>query len=394
MPVSVRLAIAYVAIFLCVGVYLPFWPVWLASRGMDPDRIGVLLGLTTWAYLWAPWVGARAEGGDARRWITGLALGMAAGLAIFEVADGFAWLLCGSIVLGLAFAPIVPLTDGLTLRAAVDYGRVRLFGSLAFIVASVGGGFALEGRAPGVVLVTVQAIAIVILAASLALPRVQQQHVAAKRSIAWRELLALPGFVAFLVNGACLQAGHAVLYAFGTKHWLASGIDARTIGWLWAVGVIAEIGLFAVGERVVARIGAKGLLVASAIAQVVRWTLLANVSAVGALFAIQLLHGATFGALHLGAMHWMRSNVERDAIQRATTLYTAIAGGLALGLGLLAAGFLYERLRGDAFLAMAGLGVLGLAAAVRLRTRRGAHGGRADQRSTASSTKLRIRGVR
>ena len=93
-------------------------------------------------------------------------------LFAFALAHGFVALLLLSIALGLAFAPIVPLTDGLTLRAAVDYGRVRLFGSLAFIVASVGGGFALEGRAPGVVLVTVQAIAIVILAASLALPRV------------------------------------------------------------------------------------------------------------------------------------------------------------------------------------------------------------------------------
>ena len=374
MRLSVRLALAYVALFLHVGVFLPFWPVFLGSRGMDPDRIGLLLGIGTWAYAWAPWVGARADRGDPRRWITGLAAVMVLILFGFAFAHGFVALLLLSVALGLAFAPIVPLTDGLTLRAAVDYGRVRLFGSLAFIVASVGGGFALEGRAPGVVLVTVQAIAVAILISTLVLPRVQQ-HVAAQRSIAWRELLALPGFVAFLVNGACLQAGHAVLYAFGTKHWLASGIDARTIGWLWAVGVIAEIGLFAVGERVVARVGAKGLLVASAIAHVMRWTLLANVSSVEALFAIQLLHGATFGALHLGAMHWMRNNVERDAMQRATTLYTAIAGGLALGLGLFAAGILYERLRGDAFLAMAGLGVLGLAAAARLRTRPGAHGG-------------------
>jgi PPP family 3-phenylpropionic acid transporter len=371
MRLSIRLAFAYVAVFLHVGVFLPFWPVFLGSRGMDPDRIGLLLGIGTWAYAWAPWVGARTDRGDPRRWITGLGAAMVVILLAFGLAADFVALLALSIALGLAFAPIVPLIDGLTLSAAehgVDYGRVRLFGSLAFIVASVGGGLALEGRSAEVVLVTVQAIAVAILLSSLVLPRAQP-HVEARSSIAWRDLLARPGFVAFLLNGACLQAGHAVLYAFGTKHWLAAGIDARTIGWLWAVGVFAEIGLFAVGGRVHARIGAKGLLVTSAIAHVVRWSLLANVTAVAPLFAIQLLHGATFGALHLGAMHWIRDNVDRDAMQRATTLYTAVAGGLALGLGLLAAGILYERLLADAFWAMAGLAVLGLAAATRIRAR-------------------------
>lgn len=371
MRLSIRLALAYVAVFLHVGVFLPFWPVFLGSRGMDPDRIGLLLGIGTWAYTWAPWVGTRADRGDARRWLTGLATAMFVVLLAFGFADGFVGLLALSIALGLAFAPIVPLTDGLTLRAAergVNYGRVRLCGSVAFIAASIGGGLLLEGRAPEVVLVSVQTIAAAIVLSTLVLPRVQE-NVATRSSIAWRDVLARPGFAAFLVTAACLQAGHAVLYAFGTKHWIAAGIDPRTVGWLWAVGVIAEIGLFAVGARVHARIGAKGLLVASAIAHIVRWSLLANVTAVAPLFAIQLLHGATFGALHLGAMHWIRDNVERDAMQRATTLYTAIAGGLALGLALLGAGVLYERLLGDAFWAMAGLGLLGLAAALRLGAR-------------------------
>jgi PPP family 3-phenylpropionic acid transporter len=370
MHVSVRLAIAYVAIFLCVGVYLPFWPVWLASRGMDPDRIGVLLGLTTWAYLWAPWVGARAEGGDARRWITGLALGMGAGLVIFEVADGFAWLLGGSIVLGLAFAPIVPLTDALTLRAAseqrIDYGRVRLFGSLAFIVASVGGGFALEGRPPEIILRTLQAIVVAMVLATLLLPAAKPRT-PERKTIAWSDVLRRRGFATLMGTGACLNAAHAVLYAFGSKHWLAAGIDARTIGWLWATGVVAEIGLFIVGERVRARIGASGLLVAAAIGHIVRWTLLANVTAAAPLFAIQVLHGATFGALHLGAMHWIREAIEPDAVPRATTLYVAATGGVGLGLGMLAAGILYERILGDAFYAMAGLAAVGLVLALRLR---------------------------
>jgi PPP family 3-phenylpropionic acid transporter len=295
---------------------------------------------------------------------------MIATLLAFEHASSFPALLATSIVLGFAFAPIVPLTDGLTLRAAneqrVDYGRIRLFGSLAFIVASVGGGFALEGRPPDVILRTLQAIAIVVLLSTLLLPAAKPRA-STSVAIAWRDVLRRPGFGTLLCTGACLNAAHAVLYGFGSKHWLASGIDPRTIGWLWATGVVAEIGLFIVGERVRAKIGASGLLVAAAIAHVVRWTLLANVTAPAMIFAIQVLHGATFGALHLGAMHWMRGAIEPVAMQRATTLYVAVTGGLGLGLGMLAAGILYERFLGAAFYAMAGLAVIGLLAAVRLR---------------------------
>jgi PPP family 3-phenylpropionic acid transporter len=367
---SLRLATAYVAVFLYVGMFLPFWPVWLASRAMDPDRIGLLLGIGTWACAWAPWVGARADGSDPRRWTTGLAAALTVTLVGFGWATGFPALLGLSILLGLAFAPIVPLTDGLTLHAMgqrrVDYGRVRLFGSLAFILASVGGGVALEGRAPAVILTTMQVLAVVVLASTLVLPRASPRT-STRAPLRWRELVRRPGFGLLLGTGACLQGAHAVLYGFGTKHWLAAGIDAGTIGGLWAIGVIAEIVLFAVGERVIARIGAHGLLVASAIGHIVRWTLLANVTDAAALFAIQILHGATFGALHLGAMHWIRSSIGPEAVQRATTLYAAVASGLALGAALIAAGVLYERIEGAAFYAMACLGALGLLFALRLR---------------------------
>jgi PPP family 3-phenylpropionic acid transporter len=128
-----------------------------------------------------------------------------------------------------------------------------------------------------------------------------------------------------------------------------------------------RIVLFAVGANVVARIGATGLLVAAALGHIARWTLLANVTDPAPLFAIQILHGATFGALHLGSLQWIREHVEPGAVQRATTMSVAIGSGLALGAGLLAAGVLYERMQGAAYYAMAGLGLAGLLAAARLR---------------------------
>lgn len=367
---SARLALTYVALFVLMGLHLPFWPVWLADRGMDPDRIGILLGVAMWARLVAPWVGARADRGVGGPMLVRLlALALFAVLVAFSWADGFVPLLVLSAGLGLAFAPIVPLVDGIALTASaagrLDYGRVRLWGSAAFIVAAVGGGTALEGRDPSLVLVALQVSALALALASLSL-RTPERVEASTEGVSIRRVLRRPGMGTFLLAVAFLQAGHAVLYGFGTEHWLAIGIAESTIGWLWAVGVIAEVVLFAFGERVLARVGPAGLLILAGLGGAVRWSALAELESVGVLFAVQVLHAASFAAMHLGAMAWIRRELPPREIHRATALYVAVAGGLALGLGMPLAGALFDRLRGSAYHAMSVLALVGLGWAWRL----------------------------
>ncbi len=365
-----RYAVVYVALFLLIGIHLPYWPTWLTDRGMDADRIGWLLGIAMWARLVTPWIGAWLDRtGRAAQLLPGLAAGVLICLLAFDRVDGFVPLMLVSLGMGLCFAPIVPLVDGLVLTAAaegrLDYGRVRLWGSLAFVGASVGGGWALDGRPASIVLRALQGTALLLMIVSLRLPtrpRPPTRGVA----VPVGEVLRRPGMLAFLATTGCLQAGHAVLYGFATKHWLASGIDEATIGWLWATGVLAEITLFGSGQRMLARIGARRLLVVAGIGAALRWSALAVVDDPLLLFPLQLLHAASFAALHLGAMGWIRETLGGPATQRATALYVAIGSGLALGIAMPAAGFLYDRWTGGAYYAMSGLALLGLVWALRL----------------------------
>ena len=158
-----------------------------------------------------------------------------------------------------------------------------------------------------------------------------------------------------------------MLYGFGSEDWLGAGISESTIGRLWAIGVIAEIVLFVYGERVLARIGPAGLLACAGIGGIVRWSFLAEVHAVGPLFALQILHAASFAAMHLGAMSWIRRTFSGAELHRATALYVAVAGGLALGIGMPLAGVLYERWQGAAYHAMTLFAAAGTWFAFRLR---------------------------
>jgi PPP family 3-phenylpropionic acid transporter len=157
-------------------------------------------------------------------------------------------------------------------------------------------------------------------------------------------------FVLFLACVSLSQASHAPYYGFATLHWRAAGLSDTTIGLLWALGVIVEIGLFAVGNRALARLGPMGLLLVAGGGGVLRWTVLAATAHPAALVAVQGLHALTYAAGHLGAMHFIARAVPRSHAVRAQGLYSALSMGALLGVAMMAAGWLFAQVGGLAFL--------------------------------------------
>jgi PPP family 3-phenylpropionic acid transporter len=390
--VALRLAFAYVAVFFWMGAYLPYWPVWLAHRGMSPTEVGILLGVGPWTRVIAsPLAGRWADRtGRADRLATALSVLCVVGMASFALASGFWGLLLIMIAVGLVHAPLVPLIDGLTIAAEAEgrlrYGRVRLWGSASFIAASWVGGELLELHGEAIVLWILVGATAVIAVSSALLPTGTRNAVSSAPSVTSEPSVsssppAKPEppqasfsarswpFVGFLVVTALLHAGHAVLYAFGTEHWRAHGLDASTAGLLWAESVLAEIVLFAYAARVDRWLSPRSLWLLAGATGAVRWAVLGSTVALPWLVATQALHAFTYGALHLGAMAYIRQRVPAGSRARATTLYSAAATGLALGIALPLAGELYDRMAGGAYWAMAGISALGMLLALGLRDR-------------------------
>jgi PPP family 3-phenylpropionic acid transporter len=163
-----------------------------------------------------------------------------------------------------------------------------------------------------------------------------------------------------------VQSSHAVFYTFGVIEWQRQGVSATWCAVLWAVGVAVEIGLFAFSSTFVARLGAIGLLMSGALAGVIRWTAMAFDPPLAALLPLQALHGFTFGAAHLGALHFISANVAPSQAATAQALYASVTSGIGLGLAILAAGPLYAAVGGYAYLPMALLCLVGVAGTVML----------------------------
>jgi PPP family 3-phenylpropionic acid transporter len=353
---------------------LPFWPLWLESRGMGAGEIGILLGAAFWVKVATnPLVGGLVDRrGDRRRPMIALAAACLACYALFAVADGF-WALLGvSVLTGVFFSALLPLGESLTMRTAhargFDYGRIRLWGSIGFILTATLGGRLIEGRAPDIVLWLILAALGATLLACIAMPDVRLTPAIHGTRPVWR-LVCNPTFVLFLASTGLLQASHAVYYGFATLHWRAAGLDEAVIGALWAEGVVAEILLFAASGAIVRRLGPAGLLLLAAGGGVVRWTATALSTELGVLLAAQTLHALTFAAAHLAAMHFIVRAAPPELSATAQTVYAAVGMGIVFGATMWAAGGLYAAFGGGAFLAMAGLSAAGGLVALMLAAR-------------------------
>ena len=365
---AVRLGAFYAASFLVVGIQLPFWPVWLAGRGLDPRQIAFVFAAAIWAKVVAtPLLGALADRlGQRRAVMLGLAAVSLFGYAALWPMGGFWPILALNLIAGAAQSALMPLGDSLTLAAVrdrgLDYGRIRVWGSVSFIVAALGSGWALGFAAPtgNAVLLLVLLASCVLLLSCWAIPAGEP---ASRGGARWAALAGFAGdrrFWLFVGSAAALQASHQLYYGFGTLYWRGLGFSDTAIGALWAEGVMAEIALFWLSAPLVRRFGPLGLMALGGAAGILRWSLIGILPGLAPAALLQLLHAGTFGASHLGAMHFMARTVPPHASASAQSLYAALSSGLGSGLVMLAAGWLYGAYGGDAYPFMALLSDAGL----------------------------------
>ncbi len=366
---GLSLSLGFSGLFGFVGVHMPYFPAWLSARGLEPWAVGLLLGALPWMRIALnPQVGAYADRtGRARGVLIGLAWSVVVMMALYTVPLSPLGVAVVTLVGSAVFAPIPALMDGLAVghsrSGEIDYGRTRLFGSAAFVASNLllgplcaEGGHAVPWSLLGLSVALGLATFSIPPGArpDVAAPRVSAVSVA-RRGPVWRYLLT-----AGLINGS-----HATVYAFGTVTFLAKGASEGQIGWLWSIGVFAEIALFAAGRRVRDRFAPETWLIIGGLGAMVRWPLIYFAPGPLALFAAQSLHGLTFGATHLGGMAFLERRVPE--IGTGLGLHTAATGGLAMGLGMPLAGALFQRFGEGAFLVAALMALAGLASALGMR---------------------------
>jgi MFS transporter, PPP family, 3-phenylpropionic acid transporter len=358
------MAIFYAAFFAFAGIQMPYLPVWFESKGLDVREIGIVLAVPMLIRVVAvPFATRLIDRRFAHRAALVVAAALStAGYAIMGMAFGFVAILVAYTAISIVYSPMLPLADSYGLRGrnarGLAYGPVRLWGSVAFIGANFGGGALLAALGPGNVVWALTATMAVAATVTLLLPATPDDAKRATKPADGRGLWGSRLFVTIVVAASLVQASHAVMYGFVSLQWSAKGLDGTMIGALWAIGVVAEILLFAVSGRLIAKFGAVEMILLGSLGAIVRWTTMAFDPPVALLPVLQCLHGLSFGATHLGAMHVLSRLAARGATAQGDfAAFQGITFAAAMGMS----GMLVERFGSYAYLAMslaAGLGFL------------------------------------
>lgn len=379
----------YLTSFAALGVYMQFFPSWLRHEGgLSKESVAFVLSAQTIArtLLGTFWARQVDRTGDTRRVLIGLAAASVLAFALFGASTAVWWAFVAAFAFGSLYSPMYPIVDAAAMQAAhgggFAFGRLRMVGSVSFLVVNLIVGACLDARRPGdlatghaegsgthaLVFPVLCVLLLSVAASAFVLPRRSEARPAADATAEpWWALLRQRPLVLVLLASALIQGSHATYYNLSTLHWSEHGLSHTTAGALWAEGIVAEIVLFFVARRTVDRCRPTTLLMVGAVAAMVRWSVVGLTTAPSWLFATAWLHALTFGCTYLGSLRALEKRVPMH--QRATA--QGLLGAASSGIGMVVCGpiggFVYERWEGFAFLTMAAFAFCGLGIAWRLR---------------------------
>ncbi|HEY8855996.1 MAG TPA: MFS transporter [Rugosibacter sp.] len=337
----------YFGYFAFVGVFQPYFSLYLQSIAMSAGHIAVLMSLGQMIRLVAPlfW-GWLADHAGQRVKIVVMSLGAASASfsAVFLTQDFFG-LLLSLIVLHFFWSASLPLVEALTLAHLTEhperYGRIRLWGSVGFIFAVLGMGWLLDIMPITVLLWVSLAFLLGTVFCALLLKEVVLGTTRTASSL--RVVLSQPKVVFLLVAGLFMIAAHGALYVFYSIHLVAHGYDKTMVGLLWALGVVAEIIVFLLMPRIVRWVSLRHLLLLCFALAVLRFMLIGwQAESLLWLLVAQCLHGVTFGAHHVATMAALNRWFSSGQQARAQAIYGSVAYGVGGLTGGLLAGALWE----------------------------------------------------
>jgi PPP family 3-phenylpropionic acid transporter len=363
-----RLSRFYFIYYFFVGAFVPYWGLYLQSEKFSAADIGILMSLFQISRIFAPnfWGWLADHTGKRAQWIRLTAfLGLCGFVAVFW-AHGFFWMFFVMAALSLFTSSTLPLAESLTLAHLATtnghYSRIRMWGSLGFIVAAVVLGYLIDITGIASLLWFLLAVQISLFALSYTLPEPNVEPHEHDHFSIW-QVIKQPNVIALLVGCSLMVTAHGVLYNFYSIYLSEHGYSKGAIGLLWSVGVICEIGIFMLMPKIMARFSLKTILMISLVLAVIRFTLIGvSVDSLWMIILAQTLHAATFGSFHAASVEVVTQFFKGRHQAKGQAIYNSVAYGVGGAIGGVAGGYALQYLGGQqTFVLAAVFPLLGLA---------------------------------
>ncbi|GAV20459.1 MFS transporter, PPP family, 3-phenylpropionic acid transporter [Mariprofundus micogutta] len=365
-----RIRLFYSAYFAAMGLVLPFFPVYLDGLGLNAAMVGFMTGLLALAKVVAPpWAGHlldRQPQAWAHRFII-IASWLAAVAAVSIGISDHPYILTITILLfGMFWAAVLPLTDGLSVSVSeadgADYGRLRAWGSIGFILTSLAGGLWFSESNINSFPFVLAGLMVVLAISAQGFPTLQHpaesEHGQDSFPRAFYILLA----IAFI-----MQISHGAYYGFFSLYLVENGFTGLQIGIYWVIGVMAEIILMWLWSKQIQQAAPTYLFSTCLMLAALRWFGIGLTTDAVWLVILQLLHAASFAAFHVAAIAWVKRIAPDNRHASAQGLFSAAGFGLGSTIGIMGCGLIAESMGyAMAFYACAAIALFGIPLALML----------------------------
>ncbi|WP_419810979.1 MFS transporter [Bacterioplanoides sp.] len=364
-----RLSGFYFLYFALLGCIAPFWGLYLQYRSFSALEIGSLMAAFAGVRIVAPnlwaWWACYFSSPISMVRVSGLMTAVC--FSAVWWANSFVAMLLVMVAYGFFWAAMLPQYETITMQSLKnridDYSRIRVWGSLGFIVVVLvlGWLFELVGIQwlPAVMLL----VMVLILLNSLLFRsgRFRTRKAASDDQTFLTQMMQRPVLI-FIVMTILLQVSHGAYYTFFSIYLEAAGYSKTGIGFLWSLGVFAEVILFWQFHRLMHWLSWRGWILLSLVITAIRWLMIAEyVEVLSVLLLAQLMHAFSFGVMHAVAMRYVQHYFSAEAQARGQALYSSVGFGLGGAIGAWGCGVLWSRMPGDTvFLISAGVALIAL----------------------------------
>ena len=352
------------------GTFVTYVSLFFAARGMTVPQIGILMSLVQMMRIFGPNLWGWVADHTRQRVVVLRLTALCACLAFIGMFFGhsFAWFVVLMLVLNLFTSALTPLSEALMLAGMKGdlsgYGRLRLWGSLGFMVAVMIASYGLEWFGVEAFPWIMLAMLACVLGASTRLREAPLAETTARAPLT--RVLRQPEVIAFFLSAALMVAAHTSLYVFYSLYLERLGYSKPVIGAMWSLGILAEVLFFYFQARVFTRVSPRSVIMVAFAVAIVRFAMIgAGGASLAVLVAAQLLHAATFAAHHSATIMSMQRWFSGDLQARGQALFVSIAYGAGGTLGGLFMAACWDRVAPEAaYYAAAGLSGAGALAAL------------------------------
>ncbi len=355
----------YFFYFAIIAIHVIFMPKVLNMLGYAPSQIGIIFASAPLVRFALPFLFLQGLKLSRSVFNAALLILLGGALGFYPALNSFEALIATNIALGIGLSLILPYIEVIALEqiGKARYGKIRLFGSIGFILVAL---LLVKSLTSPYIALLYLLISVTLTSAfGYVIARNEQRH--SKVATPLHVSISIFSHPFLWIALLTMQISFGPFYNFFTIHATAHGVSLDTTIYLWSFGVIIEIIMFYFQAPLLQRNLLK-LLQIAALATALRWYLIylfpSNLSV---LFFTQSLHALSFALFHTAAMSYLFTLYDNKKLTQQ--FFFGVSYGLGGFVGALGSGYIYEYWPDKLFLSAALVALMTFAALVMAQKR-------------------------